>query len=29
MIIDCHTHVGRAGHHVGGAILEDLRRSWG
>lgn len=29
MIIDCHTHVGRAGHHVGGAILEDLMRSWG
>jgi predicted TIM-barrel fold metal-dependent hydrolase len=29
MIIDCHTHVGRAGQHVGGAILEDLMRSWG
>ncbi len=29
MIIDCHTHVGRAGEHVGGAILEDLMRTWG
>ena len=29
MIIDCHTHVGRAGKHVGGAIQEDLIRSWG
>lgn len=29
MIVDCHTHVGRAGRHVGGAILEDLMRSWG
>ena len=29
MIIDCHTHIGRAGRHVGGAILEDLMRSWG
>ena len=29
MIIDCHTHVGRAGEHVGGAIQEDLLRTWG
>ena len=29
MIIDCHTHIGQAGRHVGGAILEDLVRSWG
>lgn len=29
MIIDCHTHIGRAGEHVGGAILDDLLRTWG
>ncbi len=29
MIIDCHTHIGRAGEHVGGAIQEDLLRAWG
>jgi predicted TIM-barrel fold metal-dependent hydrolase len=29
MIIDCHTHVGLAGEHVGGAVLDDLLRTWG
>jgi uncharacterized protein len=29
MIIDCHTHIGVAGEHVGGAILDDLLRAWG
>ncbi len=29
MIVDCHTHVGIAGEHVGGAILDDLLRAWG
>ena len=29
MIVDCHTHVGLAGRHVGGAIHEDLMRTWG
>ncbi|MDR7419846.1 MAG: amidohydrolase family protein [Armatimonadota bacterium] len=29
MIVDCHTHIGIAGEHVGGAILEDLLRVWG
>jgi uncharacterized protein len=28
-IIDCHTHVGRAGEHVAGPFRDDLRRSWG
>lgn len=28
-IIDCHTHVGLAGVHVGGSIMEDLIRAWG
>ena len=29
MIVDCHTHVGLAGQHVGGSIHEDLMRTWG
>lgn len=29
MIVDCHTHIGLTGEHVGGAILEDLLRVWG
>ena len=29
MLIDCHTHIGQAGKHVGGAIMADLMRSWG
>ena len=28
-MIDCHTHVGEAGTHIGGGFLEDARRAWG
>ena len=28
-IVDCHTHVGLAGEHVGGEILDDIVRCWG
>lgn len=28
-MIDCHTHVGEAGRHIGGAFLDDARRAWG
>jgi uncharacterized protein len=28
-IVDCHTHVGLAGTHVGGAFLADLVAAWG
>lgn len=28
-IIDCHTHVGLAGEHVGGELMADLMRCWG
>lgn len=28
-MIDCHTHVGEAGTHIGGAFLDDARRAWG
>lgn len=28
-MIDCHTHVGEAGKHIGGAFLADARRAWG
>jgi predicted TIM-barrel fold metal-dependent hydrolase len=28
-IVDCHTHVGLANVHVGGAVMADLIRTWG
>ncbi len=28
-MIDCHTHVGETGTHIGGAFLDDARRAWG
>ena len=28
-MIDCHTHIGEAGTHIGGAFLDDARRAWG
>jgi hypothetical protein len=28
-VIDCHTHIGEAKTHLGGAFLDDARRAWG
>jgi predicted TIM-barrel fold metal-dependent hydrolase len=28
-MIDCHTHVGEQGVHLGGAFMDDARRAWG
>lgn len=28
-IVDCHTHIGLAGTHVGGELMADLVRCWG
>jgi len=28
-MIDCHTHIGEAGTHLGGALLDDAARVWG
>jgi predicted TIM-barrel fold metal-dependent hydrolase len=29
LLIDCHTHIGLADVHVGGAIQDDIMRAWG
>ena len=29
IVIDCHTHIGEAGTHLGGESVSDARRAWG